>query len=551
MFTTNTPPAYTVSAIVSAYNSERFIRARLQNLVDQTLYRKNRLEIIIVESGSQQNEGQIVREFMQQSNHIVYVRTSERETVYGAWNRGIRLAKGKYVINANTDDRFVEDGLAQMADTLNVAPDVHAVYGDWLQTEFENDSFESDTQKALFQYPEFNPLLLFHGQITSHAALIRKTIFEKIGLYDDGFKIYGDREFMLRFSINGFRAKKIPTVVGLYLKNPRGLEFSEKESGDREFKRLLDRFLLPEYIVRLFGRDDIPVGSDLVQLYAWAGQLGKDFFKIDNHPVSNYGTAGVLYNKALDLDASHVISLNNLGIITCLTGDHAKGLQLFEKALAGCESDQSGSIRSNRYSAEKGSLSMADYMWIDAHPTKHYKQKEIAMKSPQKMYQDIQTIINTGRPGEAVVELEKMLQVYPDHAMAHNDLGVIFYQLGDREKAMAHYEQACHHQPDNITFQKNLADFYHVELDRIEDALKIYVRILESHPGDIETLLITGIFLWPNRNLKTLGTYINGFWISSPGIRMPAGIWINSRRFFPQAIPPRLAMRCIRLRSRR
>jgi len=178
MFTTHIPPTYTVSAIVSAYNSERFIRDRLQNLVDQTLYRKNRLEIIFVESGSQQNEGQIVREFMQQSNHIVYMRTSERESVYGAWNRGIRLANGKYIINANTDDRFAEDGLAQMADALNVAPDVHAVYGDWLQTEFENDRFESNTKKALLQYPEFNPLLLFHGQITSHAALIRKTVYD-------------------------------------------------------------------------------------------------------------------------------------------------------------------------------------------------------------------------------------------------------------------------------------------------------------------------------------------------------------------------------------
>ena len=46
--------------------------------------------------------------------------------------------------------------------------------------------------------------------------------------------------------------------------------------------------------------------------------------------------------------------------------------------------------------------------------------------------------------------------------------------------------------PENINFQKNLADFYCIELGRIEEALKIYVSILTTHPQDIETLLATG-----------------------------------------------------------
>ncbi len=41
-------------------------------------------------------------------------------------------------------------------------------------------------------------------------------------------------------------------------------------------------------------------------------------------------------------------------------------------------------------------------------------------------------------------------------------------------------------------FQKNLADFYYVEMGRVEDALRIYVKILEANPEDVETLLITG-----------------------------------------------------------
>ena len=37
-----------------------------------------------------------------------------------------------------------------------------------------------------------------------------------------------------------------------------------------------------------------------------------------------------------------------------------------------------------------------------------------------------------------------------------------------------------------------MADFYYVELGRIEDALKIYVNILKTDPQDVEVLMATG-----------------------------------------------------------
>ena len=234
-----------VSAIVSTYNAERFIRGRLQNLIEQTLYKKGQLEIIVIDSCSPQNEKQRVDEFTRYHGNIVYIRTPERETVYGAWNRGIRLAKGKYVVNANTDDRFAADALERMAIELNQDPQVHAVYGDWLVTKVENDTFDSDTDKSVFHYPEFFPPLLFYGQISSHATFVRREVFDQIGFYDDSYKVFGDRDFMFRFSAHGLKAKKIPHTVGLYLSNPNSLERSEKEAGEMECFPLYDRYISP------------------------------------------------------------------------------------------------------------------------------------------------------------------------------------------------------------------------------------------------------------------------------------------------------------------
>jgi tetratricopeptide (TPR) repeat protein len=120
------------------------------------------------------------------------------------------------------------------------------------------------------------------------------------------------------------------------------------------------------------------------------------------------------------------------------------------------------------------------------------KTKQVSGKSAEKMYQEITPLINSGQPDAAIYALEELLATYPDFALAHNDLGVLYYHQGDKTAAQLHYEHAVRFEPDNMTFQKNLADFYFVELNRVEEAMNMYVKILETHPEDVETLMTAG-----------------------------------------------------------
>jgi Flp pilus assembly protein TadD len=108
------------------------------------------------------------------------------------------------------------------------------------------------------------------------------------------------------------------------------------------------------------------------------------------------------------------------------------------------------------------------------------------------MYLEIQPLIDNGWYDVALKALEKLLEVHPQFAIAHNDLGVLYYNQGVKDKAQLHYEKAVEFQAENNTFRKNLADFYYAELGRVEDALRIYVQMLEINPADVEILLITG-----------------------------------------------------------
>ena len=115
-----------------------------------------------------------------------------------------------------------------------------------------------------------------------------------------------------------------------------------------------------------------------------------------------------------------------------------------------------------------------------------------AGETAEYLYGTAQRMVEEGKEAEAIQELKRLIARYPDYALAHNDLGVLYYRNGAKEKSLRHYEQAARLDPENATFQKNLADFYCVEMGELEDGLKIYLRVLEANPSDVELLVILG-----------------------------------------------------------
>jgi GT2 family glycosyltransferase/tetratricopeptide (TPR) repeat protein len=92
----------------------------------------------------------------------------------------------------------------------------------------------------------------------------------------------------------------------------------------------------------------------------------------------------------------------------------------------------------------------------------------------------------------AIADLTHLLSEFPNDAEIYNDLGVINFQIGHKEKALDCYEKAVRRAPDQSTFQKNLADFYFLEQGRAQEAMKLYVSVLEKNPQDVECLMAIG-----------------------------------------------------------
>lgn len=293
--TSRSKAKFKVSAIVSTYNSEEFIRGCLQDLVEQTLYKKGEVEIIVVDSASEQNEQLIVREFESRYSNIVYERTLERETLYASWNRAIKRARGVYITNSNTDDRHRPDALEVMANYLDTHPEASVVYADQLITHIANDTWATTQATENWNWPAYSYSELEQRCIIGPQPMWRKSLHKKYGYFRSEFTTAGDYEFWLRIGKTE-NLVRLPEILGLYYFNPRGLSTSgsagmeESRSIGNEY-RILPRKVIGATVVQPLVSVIIPT-KDRPEMLVHAVQsvLAQTFPDVEIIVVNDGGT---------------------------------------------------------------------------------------------------------------------------------------------------------------------------------------------------------------------------------------------------------------------
>ena len=90
-----------ISIIIPVYNSEKYLSKCLDSIINQTFSLKN-IEVIIINDGSTDNSEKIIMRYEKKLN-IIY-KKQKNEGQSSARNKGIKLAKGKYLTFIDSDD---------------------------------------------------------------------------------------------------------------------------------------------------------------------------------------------------------------------------------------------------------------------------------------------------------------------------------------------------------------------------------------------------------------------------------------------------------------
>lgn len=327
---------YKVSVIVSAYNSERFFQGCLENLVSQTLFKKNELEIVIINSNSQQNEHIIAKIFQNKygADKIIHLKTGERETLYKAWNRGIELSSGKYLTYLNTDDRNRNDALEIISKALDNNPFVSLVYDDCFITDIPNQAFESALKDKKYYYPKyFAPSALLCFQFGIH-PMWRKEIMNETGFFDPDYKAAGDYDFNIRFALKQ-KAMHIPETLGLYLLHKNSIT-QKDNSMQLENLQIYNKYVNFDIIENLYANEGYIAenNEDKQKILLDMGIRALKYYSpwMDK-PVKNIDLSLKCFYKALEINNTSVSALNNLSIALINSGIKKEALKLLETVL--------------------------------------------------------------------------------------------------------------------------------------------------------------------------------------------------------------------------
>ena len=212
-----------VSIITSLYKGGAHIKGFLDDIVNQTIFEEI-CELIIVDANSPDNEKDIILAYQKKHPNIIYLRLDWDPGIYGCWNKAIEVARGKYLTNANVDDRKSSMSLEIHLKVMEDNPKADVIYADILVTQSPNETFENNTAIGLYPSPpdaSFDAIL--NRGAPHNNPLWKKSLHEKSGMFDNRYKSAGDLDIWLRFLENGARFGKINAPLGLYYMNPQGM----------------------------------------------------------------------------------------------------------------------------------------------------------------------------------------------------------------------------------------------------------------------------------------------------------------------------------------
>ena len=212
-----------VSVVVSLYDAADKLPLFLQTLSLQTLVRSRQADVVLIDSGSPGDEYRVFRDWAERSGaSAVYARSSQRESIQAAWNRGIELAHGDHLSFLGVDEAILPQTLELLADELDADPGL-----DWVQANslVTNVNERGHWLNDIMTYDRTNydqPLVYLETCYLSYVgALYRRRIHDRFGYYDASFGAAGDTEFKNRV-LPYIRSRVIPRTLGVFWNYPSG-----------------------------------------------------------------------------------------------------------------------------------------------------------------------------------------------------------------------------------------------------------------------------------------------------------------------------------------
>ena len=209
-----------VSVLVAAYNQERFIGRCLRSLLHQTMPLGD-YEIIVINDGSTDRTPYALELF---HDAIRVVDNEENQGLPASLNSGISVSHAPYIVRVDSDDYVNENFLQFLHYFLQQNPEMDAIACDyWL---FNDEEVWLRRANCLEE-----PIAC--------GIMFRKEQIKEIGLYDESFRLYEERELRIRFE-NKYRIHRLELPLYRYRRH-KGNMTNDQEAMNWHHQQLIKK----------------------------------------------------------------------------------------------------------------------------------------------------------------------------------------------------------------------------------------------------------------------------------------------------------------------
>ncbi len=178
-----------VSVIIPTYNRAHLLARALDSVQAQT---QPPLEIIVVDDGSEDETAALI----QQCYPTVRYLHQANRGVSAARNCGISQARGEWIALLDSDDEWLPERLTKQLQLAANAGDCPLVHSDeiWIRNGRRVNQMNKHAKAGGWIFQHCLPLCA----ISPSAALIRRSLFEVVGLFDESLPACEDYDLWLR-----------------------------------------------------------------------------------------------------------------------------------------------------------------------------------------------------------------------------------------------------------------------------------------------------------------------------------------------------------------
>ncbi len=213
-----------VSVILPVYNCPRYVGRAVESILAQTY---TDFELIVIDDGSEDETLAVVSRY---TDPRIRLLTQANRGLAGALNRGIELARGRYIGRQDQDDVAFPERLARQVAFMDAHPDC-ALVGTWAEIWREDErtkrthAFPSDNADLKFR-------LLLDNLFVHSSVMVRRAALDRIGVYctDPGRQPPEDYELWSRIA-REYDVANLPEVLQVY----REVEGSMSRIGPSPF----------------------------------------------------------------------------------------------------------------------------------------------------------------------------------------------------------------------------------------------------------------------------------------------------------------------------